>query len=209
MSDFSTRPTLLTIGHSDHEMSDLIALLRRHGVNVVADVRSSPYSRLHAQFNRETLALALGQAEIQYWFLGRELGARRTEPECYRNGQARYDLICRLPAFSEGLERLRRGVLQHRIALLCAEKDPITCHRTVLVCRQMRGEPIEIRHILADGSVETTGQIETRLLEEVGLPSEDLFRTHAQLVEEAYDLQAERIAYVESQSANVTTGGLL
>lgn len=203
----ATKPILLTIGHSDHELPEFLALLAEHGVNVLADVRSHPYSRYHGQFNRETLAESLKRSGIQYVFLGRELGARRTERESYKDNQARYDLIGRLPAFREGLERLHRGVASHRICLLCAEKDPITCHRTVLVCRHLRSEPIEIRHILVDGSIETTEQVESRLLEAVGLPSTHLFCDRYQLIEEAYDLQAERIAYTEDQALAVNSEG--
>jgi len=203
----ATKPSLFTIGHSDHEMPELIALLTRHGVNAVADVRSRPYSRFHGQFNRETLAEALHRVSIQYVFLGRELGARRIEPESYQNGQARYDLISRLPAFHDGLDRLRHGLASHRTALLCAEKDPITCHRMVLVCRQLRFESIEIRHILENGSIETTDQVEARLLEAVELPTEDLFHNREQLIEQAYDIQAERIAYVEAERPVLADGG--
>jgi len=202
----ATKPILLTIGHSDHELAEFVPLLAEHGVNVVADVRSQPYSRFHGQFNRETLAESLKRAGIQYVFLGRELGARRTERESYQDNQARYDLICRLPAFRDGLERLQRGLASYRICLLCAEKDPITCHRTVLVCRHLRSEPIEIRHILVDGSIETTEQVETRLLEAFGLPSTHLFCDRSQLIEQAYDLQAERIAYTEAEAPTVTRG---
>ena len=199
---------LFTIGHSDHEMSEFVSLLMRHGVNTVADVRSHPYSRFHGQFNRETFAQVLNHARIQYVFLGRELGARRSERECYEGKQARYDRIARLPAFREGLEWLRHGLGSHRIALVCAEKDPITCHRTVLVCRQLRSDPIEIQHILNDGSIETMEQSESRLLEVVGLPTADLFQDRSELIEQAYDLQAERIAYTESDTAPITSGGI-
>ena len=198
------KPTLFTVGHSDHELPELVALLQRHGVTAVADVRSHPYSRFHGQFNRETLAEALVRAGIEYVFLGRELGARRSERESYQGKQARYDLIARLPAFREGLERLRRGLATQRITLLCAEKDPIACHRTVLVCRHLRSEPIDIAHILADGSLETNEQAEMRLLKAVGLPSTHLFLDRSALVEEAYDLQAERIAYAESEAPDIT-----
>ena len=191
------KPTLFTIGHSDHEMPEFAALLARHGVNAIADVRSQPYSRFHGQFNREILAESLGRAGVEYVFLGRELGARRVERECYRDRQARHDLIGQLPAFRDGLERLRRGIASHRIALLCAEKDPLTCHRTILVCRQLRREPIDIRHILDDGSLETTDEAETRLIELVGLPPAHLFCDRSELIEQAYDRQAERIAYTE------------
>lgn len=200
------RPCLFTIGHSDHEMSEFVSLLARHGVNAIADVRSQPYSRFHGQFNRDTLAELLKRAGIQYVFLGRELGARRSERESYRGKQARYDLISQLPAFRDGLERLRRGLATHRIALLCAEKDPITCHRTVLVCRHLRSDPIIIQHILEDGSIETTEQVEARLIEAVGLPPTHLFKGRSELIEQAYDLQAERIAYTESEVPHATRG---
>ena len=208
MKGTMTKPTLFTIGHASHEISEFTSLLTRHSVNVVVDVRSHPYSRRHAQFNRETLAELFKRSGIQYVFLGRELGARRTERESYRENQARYDLITQLPAFREGLDRLRRELVSHRIALLCAEKDPITCHRTVLVCRQLRSDPIEIQHILDDGSIETMEQSESRLLKVVGLPNADLFQDRSELIEQAYDLQAERIAYTESDTAPITSGGI-
>jgi len=202
-----TKPCLFTIGHSDHEISKFVSLLTRHGVDVVADVRSQPYSRFHSQFNRELLTSLLKQAGIQYVFLGRELGARRAERESYQGKQARYALIAQLPAFHEGLERLRRGLVTHRIALLCAEKDPLTCHRTILVCRHLRSEPINIEHILEDGSIETMEQAETRLLDAVGLHQKDLFMNRSELVEQAYELQSERIAYTESE-APAANGGM-
>lgn len=200
------KPCLFTIGHSCHEITEFIALLGRHGVNAVADVRSQPYSRFHSQFNREALTESLQRAGIQYVFLGDELGARRSEPDSYQDNQARYDLIARIPAFHDGLGRLRRGVVSRRIALLCAEKDPITCHRMVLVCRHLRSEPVEIRHILADGSLESMDSAEARLLDAVGLPATDLFRSRAELIEEAYDLQAERIAYSEPEVVPTENG---
>jgi len=198
--------TLFTIGHSDHQMPEFIALLARHRVDAIADVRSQPYSRFHGQFNRETLAELLTRAGIQYSFMGGELGARRSEGESYRNKQARYDLICRLPAFVDGLERLREKVAAQRICLLCAERDPLTCHRSILVCRHLRSDPIDINHILEDGSLESTDQIETRLLDAVGLPPANLFQDRSELIDEAYNIQAERIAYMESEAPEITSG---
>ncbi len=199
-------PSLFTIGHSNHEMPEFVSLLTRHGVNAIADVRSHPYSRFHGQFNREALAEALKRAGIQYVFLGRELGARRTEMESYQDKQARYELVSELPAFREGLERVRRGLASHRIALMCAEKDPITCHRTILVCRRLRSDAIDIRHILEDGAIETNEEAESRLLEAVGLPPVSLFNDRSELIEEAYDLQGERIAYTEPDEPATSNG---
>jgi hypothetical protein len=195
MAQNSGKPLLLTIGHSNHAMPQFASLLGRHGVTAVADVRSRPVSRFRPQFNRAMLAESLRQYGIQYSFLGRELGARRSEPESYREGKARYDLIAHLPAFRQGLDSLRAGITAHRTVILCAEKDPVTCHRTVLVCRHLRADPIDIRHILADGSLETMEQAETRLLEAVEVPAEHLFRPRSELIELAYDIQGDRLAF--------------
>jgi len=209
MNDGDTsRPTLFTIGHSDHDLPRFLSLLTKHGIDVVADVRSQPYSRFHAQFNREILAENLNRAGMKYVFLGRELGARRVERESYQNRQARYDLVRRLPAFNDGLIRLRSEMESNKVAILCAEKDPITCHRTILICRHLRAEPVFIQHILEDGGIETNEQAESRLLEETGLPAAHLFHSRAELIEQAYDLQSERIAYVESETEPALTGGI-
>jgi uncharacterized protein (DUF488 family) len=199
---------LFTIGHSDHEMQELMPLLSRHRIDTIADVRSQPYSRFSPQFNREVLKDCLKIAGIDYVFLGRELGARRAERESYRGRQARYDLISHLPAFQEGLDWIRREIPSRRISLLCAEKDPLECHRTILVCRHLRSDPLEINHILEDGSIENTDQAESRLLELVGLPPANLFQNRLDLIEEAYDRQANRIAYTESEEKRVISGGI-
>lgn len=188
---------LFTIGHSTHEWPAFAALLRQHGVTAIADVRSSPFSRFNPQFNRETLSQSLKDERIAYVFLGRELGARRSEPECYVGRQARYERIVRSPLFNEGLERLRVGLRTHRIAMLCAEKDPITCHRMVLVCKAMRDEPILIQHILEDGTLESNAEAEDRMLAATGVPESDLFRRRMDLIEDAYERQGRKIAWVE------------
>jgi uncharacterized protein (DUF488 family) len=191
-------PQILTIGHSNHTIERFLELLRKHGVSAVADVRSSPYSQYNPQFNREQLQAALKPARIGYVYLGDELGARRSEPECYLDGKARYDLICKTPRFQEGLKRVQKGAMQHRLALTCAEKDPITCHRAILVCRHLRPFGIPISHILDSGELETTAAMEQRLLMEAGCGEGNLFVTDpAAEIEYAYDLQGDRIAYTE------------
>ncbi len=193
-----TAPILFTIGHSNHEMAALADFLRRHEITLVADVRSSPYSRFNCQFNREALAAALTNCGIEYAFLGRELGARREERECYDGQRVRYDRVARLPIFRQGLDFLRAAAGKGRLTLLCAEKDPLTCHRTILICRHLRGGGLSIRHILEDASIETHEAAEDRLLELLNMPSATLFQSKDELIEEAYDRQGERIAYVES-----------
>ena len=195
-----SQPVLFTVGHSTHTIEEFVGLLKEHGVTAVADVRSHPYSRRLEQFNRDTLAPQLEAAGIRYAFLGEELGARRTEADCYEGDQADYRRIAALPSFRAGLDRLRQGATQHRLALMCAEKEPLDCHRTILICRELRNE-FQIVHILADGTAEENSQTEKRLVRQM-----DIVRTlfepnlsDEELIQQAYDKRAEQIAYRTSE----------
>ncbi len=126
-----------TIGHSTHPREFFVALLLRHGIGAVGDVRSKPYSRMHPQFNREELTNYLYEAGIAYVFLGRELGGRGEDRSCYDSGKVRYERLAQTQLFREGLRRVREGTRDRKMALMCAEKDPLDCHRGVLVARHL------------------------------------------------------------------------
>ena len=169
---------LYTVGHSNHPIEAFLDLLQRHGIEVLADVRSMPSSRHNPQYNKPALDLVLARHGIRYVFLGRELGARREEPGAWEGNTVSYDRTARLPAFREGLDWIRDNVDRHRLALMCAEKEPLHCHRTLLIGRELRGEFAgRIRHILADGRLEAHEDLEQRLIAQAGLDSaqEDLF----------------------------------
>jgi uncharacterized protein (DUF488 family) len=190
---------LFTIGHSNHTIGHFIGLLATHNISAIADVRSNPYSEYSPQFNRESMQQNLQEANIEYVFLGRELGARRAEESCYLDGQARYDAIRNLPAFRNGLQRVLEGIEQFTVALLCSEADPLTCHRTILVCPELKAlrPDLRILHILGNGSLESHEEAERRLVRLHKLQPElfgELTSTSG-LIERAYDIQAERIAY--------------
>jgi uncharacterized protein (DUF488 family) len=177
---------LFTIGHSTHSAERFAELLRLHKIAAIGDVRSSPFSAWTPQFNRPTLEASLKAAGIHYVFLGDELGARRTEREVYVDGIARYERIAKTPAFQAGLERVRKGARKFRLALMCAEKDPLECHRTILVCRHLRRET-NIAHILEDAALESHAAAEERLMREEKIPQVDLFLSTDDLLERAYD----------------------
>ena len=141
---------------------------------------------------------------IQYVFLGEELGARRFEEECYVEDVAKYDLIAGTEAFARGIRRLRTGILRHRIVLLCAERDPLTCHRTILVCRHLRND-IAISHIVGPGECESHDQAEVRLLKLIGLPERDLFHSKDELLNDAYEKQGDLIAYKRTSLAKANS----
>lgn len=188
---------LFTVGHSSHSIEGLLQLLLQHQIQAVADVRSRPYSRHFPCFSKEPLELSLKSAGIHSVFLGRELGARRDERACYIENAVSYDLVAATPAFAKGLERLQEGLQNHRIALLCAEKDPLDCHRTILIARHAK-RFAQVIHILADGSLETHQEAENRLLRRFEWSDEDLFRPHETRLAEAYARRGREIAWVES-----------
>lgn len=188
-----------TIGHSTHSKEKLLELLLRHEITAVADVRSRPFSRMNPQFNQGTLRSDLKATGISYVFLGRELGARTKDRACYVDGKVQYDLLARTTLFQEGLARIQDGCARHRIALLCAEKDPLACHRTILVCRHLVGRGVMPLHILEDGRIETHEDAVVRLLREHGLTEHELFRTREEVIAEAYARRGAQIAYSDDQ----------
>lgn len=191
--------TLYTIGHSTHPIEPFIELLKLHSITAICDVRSTPYSRMNPQFNRETLRDTLKQSGISYVFLGDELGARSKDPACYRDGKVSYALVAETPMFREGLERVKKGAENFKVALMCAEKDPLQCHRTILVARDLAREGVAVRHILADGGLETQEQVEERLLDKGKVTNTDLFLSHDELLDQAYERQARAIAYEDER----------
>lgn len=189
---------LFTIGHSNHSLEHFLELLRSQNISAICDVRSSPYSKYSPQFNKDVLANALPNADIRYVFLGRELGARRSEEGCCVEGRTRYDLIARLPIFQTGLQQVLQGMETHILAIMCSEADPLTCHRTILLCRELiKIRPdLRITHILGDGTTETHERAQERLIKLHKLQPE-LFgelTSASGLINRAFDLQAEKLA---------------
>ena len=203
---------VFTVGHSTHTQERFKELLLQHRITAVADVRSAPYSRRHPQFNRAELAEWLAEADIAYVFLGRELGGRSDNPSDYENGRVCYDRLQAKPAFGLGVERIIRGAMNQRIALVCSEKEPLNCHRSLLVAQALADRGVSVNHILADGSLETHGQTMKRLLEMTGLKQASLFppagdepERFGDLVSQAVTLRAAQVAYsLNIHPANTT-----
>ena len=198
---------IYTIGHSNHEMEAFIALLRGHGVTCLADVRSHPYSRMYPQYCHDALKAALRQNAMAYIFLGRELGARSGNPACYdESGKVRFELLAQEPGFAQGIARLQEGMRAHCIALMCAEKDPLDCHRAILVARHLGLAGVEVGHILAHGQVETHADMESRMLQALKMSGQDMFCTRGQILAEAYIRQGRRIAYQDPALSGQNSG---
>ena len=192
---------VFTVGHSTHPIEAFLALLTQHGVTALADVRSTPYSRTNPQFNQETLERHLKEHGIKYVFLGAELGARSNDLTCYEHGRVQYARLARTDLFRAGIDRVIRGTNEYRIALMCAEKEPLDCHRTILVARTLSDLGVVVQHILADGRLESHDATMERLLRVVGLPDHELFRSRDQLIADALFRQEQKVAYVDEKLA--------
>jgi uncharacterized protein (DUF488 family) len=159
---------LFSIGHSNHPIGHFVALLQGADVKLLADVRSYPKSRYAPQFNREALEQSLPASGIEYLWFGNELG-----------GMAR-EKISRAD-FEHGLGNLYDASVRQTTAMMCAERDPLDCHRWLWLSREFTARGIKVSHILANGKVESQRETENRLLEAEGLAEEDFFSREERL----------------------------
>jgi uncharacterized protein (DUF488 family) len=165
-----------TIGHSNHSIERFIDLLKNGGVELLVDVRSVPYSRRFPQFSREKLAKSLEAAGIAYAWEGDALGGK---------SGGSYTAAAARPEFKDALGRLIERSADMTICLMCAEKEPLDCHRTVLVSRRLAERGATIEHLLADGGARPHAEIEDKLLAKKA--GGDLFDDRNRLLEQAYD----------------------
>ena len=192
-----TGPTILTVGHSNHPLEHFLELLARHGVTAVADVRSAPYSRFCPHFNRRALSSSLADRGMRYLFLGRELGGRPDDPACYdEGGRVCYDRVRRTERFRGGVRQLLATAATRRSALMCAEKEPLDCHRTLLIAQALERQGVAVVHILAGGAIEPHPRTMNRLLAKFDLdPDAELIATREELVGHAVALQTRRVGF--------------
>lgn len=191
----TAKKIIYTIGYAPHTLETFVKTLKVYQVSAVVDVRSSPYSQYKSEFNREILKDYLRTNQISYVFLGDYCGARVEDRSCYVNGKVDYKLVAENKKFQEGLNRIKNGMNNFILAIMCAEKDPITCHRTILICRNLLSSEIKIKHILSNGKVEDHKDSEYRLLKIFKLNHPDLFRSEQQRLDDAYSRQGDKIAY--------------
>jgi len=193
-----------TIGHSNRKLEEFLALLVEYRITAVADVRSQPYSRVNPQFNREPLAKFLAQKGIAYRFLGKELGARTADADCYVNGKVHYERLARTQLFQQGLTRIANGIQEHRIALMCAEREPLACHRSILVARYLAQRGFRVVHIIDAKITEDHDASIQRLLSNLGMDCMHMFETKDELIELAYERQGARIAFEPDEEQEFT-----
>jgi uncharacterized protein (DUF488 family) len=206
---------IFTVGHSTHTIEHFLYLLELHKINCVVDVRSTPYSKYASQFNSEQLKKFLKENDMHYIFMGKELGARWEDRSLYtKEGYLDFEKVRKTSLFNSGIKRVEDGIDKgFNIALMCTEKDPIDCHRTILVAPKFYGNGYEVKNILENGDVQTQEDIENRLLD-IYFPDRmqvTIFevlgdkKSDAELIEEAYKLRNRDIGYnIEKEKIEVS-----
>lgn len=185
---------LFTIGHSQHGINDFISLLKMYDIDYILDVRSTPYSKYAEQYNKENISKSLNLVNIKYSFMGKYFGARPQNIKLYSDeGYLDFEKVRGTQDFNKGIENVILGLKQgHRIALMCTEKEPIDCHRAILVARAFEMRMIYANHILANGRILTQQQLDEQLLQKY-FPDRrqlSLFSYEKQISEEDYLTEA-------------------
>ncbi len=203
-----------TIGHSNHQFDKFLDLLKKNNIDILVDVRSSPYSQYVSQFNKELLEKDLRNNAIRYIFLGEGLGARYTNPNLCFEDKAVPDfrLVRNTDIFKRDFMKLINLVKQeYNVSIMCSEKNPFDCHRFVLVSYALRKEGVEVKHILEDGSLISNNQVEDRLIGKykINYQQGDLFSkqlTREDAIEDGYVLRNKDIGYAQETTKSIHGG---
>lgn len=191
---------LFTIGHSAAALSAFLTALKESDVSLLIDVRSRPRSQRFPHFDQIELEAALRMTGFRYLFLGEELGGRPEDPKAYgSDGIVDYRKWRRSRAFQAGLERVVHEFASHDSALMCAEEDPLSCHRFLMISPELVALGVEPIHIRKGGVIETQREAEDRLLRQQHLAaaaSGSLFASDREsALETAYLAQARKCAF--------------
>lgn len=198
---------IYTVGHSTMPVDDFIKLIKMHDIDCIVDVRSTPYSQYAPQFNQAEIIYALKKAGVAYIYMGKELGARRDDATLYdEDGRLNFEKTAASPSFKSGIDRIMQGIKKgYTIALMCTEKDPMDCHRCILVGRKINNlENCYVENILSDGSLLKQTQVEEKLLEIYHTNRDQLTitellsgkqKSEEEYLNDAYRKKAKEIAY--------------
>jgi len=156
---------LYTIGHSTFTVEEVLKKLTDNNIEYLMDVRSYPYSKFASQFNREPFSRFLEEHGVHYFFMGNRFGARPADRTLYTNGVLDFEKVRETSFYKEGEDSILKG-LAHGVtmAFMCTEKDPMDCHRAIMVARGFALQGFPVVHIMADGSLTSQEDLDERLL---------------------------------------------
>jgi len=187
---------IYTIGYASRTLKEFIDALKKHNITALADVRSLPYSAYFPMFNREDLSFSLKEHGIKYVYLGHMLGPRSKDENDYLNNQVQFKKLQSQAVFKKGISRILNGSNKgYSIAMMCAEKESLTCHRNLLIGEYLLNkENINIKHILFNKEIETQEESMKRLCDTM-MMIPDMFKDFSSCIDEAYENQCLKFAY--------------
>lgn len=194
--------SIYTIGHSSLDINDFIRLLRANTIELVIDVRSTPYSKIYPQFNRSSLEAVLKNNLIKYIFSGNSLGGRSTNVNDFSRGRIVYDKIAKKEEYMAAIDELIMISSKSKTVLMCSEKEPLECHRALLISKSMEINQVKVFHIHRDGRLESQKEAIQRLLKIWKLDTPNLFGEEAERVTEALTKQEDKYAYFDESKVN-------
>lgn len=202
----SSTPSIFTLGHSNLELQDYLNIVLTHDIEVVCDVRSRPASFRFPQFNREPFEECLRAAGLRYAFFGEELGGRPEDSRAYSaDGRVNYEQRRKATDFQAAIDRVIALSQTSRIVLMCAEEDPLQCHRFLMICPALLERGIKPVHIRRAGELESQLDAEDRLLklhDLSGFASDALFSGERdEALQDALRRQAKDFAFQVSPGA--------
>lgn len=193
---------IYTVGHSTHEISYFIELIKHFEINCIVDVRSIAASSRFPQYNKEFLASSLKKNGIIYMHFAEEFGARHTDPELLDDeGKVDFEKVRKSYNFKNGVERLWKGLEKgFNISLMCSESEPFDCHRFSMISVALEKDGFEVIHILKDKSFKSNAQLENQLLKKYDkkIPKPSMFEPNISLetqLKVAYRLRNQEIAF--------------
>lgn len=193
---------LYTIGHSTYPIEHFLELLKKYEVQYILDVRSTPFSRYAFQYNADVLEKYLKDHDIHYSKMGKYFGARQPDLSLYhKDGYLDFDKVRDSDLFKAGRDNVIKGLNDFNIALMCTEKYPVDCHRTIMVARGFELAGIDVKHILHNGDLYTQKEVNNELLDKY-FPERmqlSLFanenKSDTELLMEAYQIRNSEIGY--------------
>ncbi|MDO9536826.1 MAG: DUF488 domain-containing protein [Thermoplasmata archaeon] len=199
--------TCFTIGHSNHSVLMFIELLQKHNISLIIDVRSHPYSKHVPDYNKDNITQSLSEYEIEYAYLGNELGGRTNDHGLLNeNGQTDYLKVMQTINFKSGIKKVKQAIeAGEYLALMCTEKNPLDCHRFILISRALSQENITVKHILDTGETVNNEELEKQLLNRYNLDNKQMTlfeprKSIHELISEVYERRGREISY---KSGNV------
>ena len=200
----------MTVGYGNMDVRDFVGRIKSLRANCIVDVRTRPYSKYNMAFNKEELRDRLNEEGITYFWFGNKLGGKYDKIKyCDNQGRVDYEKVAESEKFIEGIKEFEQLIYKYNVCIMCSEKDPMKCHRFLLISRALK--EYNIHHIMPDFTLVKNADLEKRLFDLYGdMRQVSLFdEENAESIEElAYRKHGLKTAYVSEKVKELLSSGV-